>query len=371
MVDTTLRDGEQAPGVVFTQSEKIAIAAALSEAGIDEIEVGIPAMGGQARQDIQKISRLNLPVICTSWCRAVKKDIEQAAQCNTPGIHISFPASSILLKTVDKDETWVLKTLESLVTESLKYFDQVSVGAQDASRTCENFLRRFALHARDAGAKRLRLADTVGIMTPSGTFKLIDYVTGHAPGIELEFHGHNDLGMATANAVTAVEAGARSLSVTVNGLGERAGNASLEETAVALFEIGRFKSRIQTKNLARLCNLVASASGFPIPAAKPVTGKNVFRHESGIHCAALIRDISSYQLFAPETVGKNNIEWVIGYHSGSKAICHALKKQGIDINREVAEKLLVTIRKISYETKSFITPAQLVQIYKKSTAGKV
>lgn len=366
IVDTTLRDGEQAPGVVFSQAEKISVAKALDRAGIDELEIGIPAMGKQAYEDTRKISSLELKAVCSVWCRAVKKDIQQSATCNAPAIHISFPTSAILLETFGKDETWVLTKLESLVDWSRKYFDQVSVGAQDASRTCEHFLSRFARHARDAGADRLRLADTVGIMHPSGVASLFSAMLKHAPGIELEFHGHNDLGMATANTVTAAEAGAKALSVTVNGLGERAGNAPLEEVVMALTKMNRFSNRVNTSALSGLCRLVASASGSAIHPAKPITGCNVFRHESGIHCAGLLRNTNSYQPFTPQTVGRNQMEFVIGYHSGSAVICHALESQGIHISRESAKKLLTQIRETAFKTKSRITPSQLLRFYEKT-----
>ncbi len=363
MVDTTLRDGEQAPGVVFSTKEKLDIAAALADIGIDEIEAGIPAMGNQACLDIKKIMQLDLPCTLSSWCRADKTDIEQAAACNTPGVHISFPTSSVLLKTFDKDESWVLDTLADLVTFGKKYFDQVSIGAQDATRTCKDFLTRFAACAHQAGAHRLRLADTVGMINPSGVMTLVKDLNQSVPGLELEFHGHNDLGMATANAVSAVEAGSASLSVTVNGLGERAGNAPLEEVAMALFEIGGFPGNIKIADINSLCRMVADASKLPIHAAKPITGKNVFRHESGIHCSGLLKDATSYQLFEPGTVGKTGFECVIGYHSGKAAIGHALEKQGIQINKKSADRLLNLVREKARKQKSSLTPLQLEELY--------
>ena len=300
MVDTTLRDGEQAPGVVFSTREKLDIATALAGIGVDEIEAGIPAMGEPACLDIRKIANLNLPCILSSWCRAKKEDVEKAAACNTPGVHISFPTSSVLLKTFQKDEAWVINSLEELVSLGKKYFDRVSVGAQDATRTTKEFLYQFAGLAFESGADSLRLADTVGMITPFMVISIMTNLIRKVPGLSLEFHGHNDLGMATANAVTAVDAGASALSVTVNGLGERAGNAPLEEVAMALFEVGGYQGNINSSLMADLCYLVAGASGRDIPESKPVMGKNVFRHESGIHCSGLLKDSYSYQLFQPE-----------------------------------------------------------------------
>ncbi len=369
MVDTTLRDGEQAPGVVFSTREKLDIAATLAGIGVDEIEAGIPAMGEMACLDIKKIAKLNLPCILSSWCRAKTEDLEKAATCNTPGVHISFPTSSVLLKTFDKDEAWVMNSLEELVGLGRKYFDQVSVGAQDATRTSREFLQQFAGLAFESGADRLRLADTVGMITPSMVIGIIGDLTQNVPGFSLEFHGHNDLGMATANAVSAVEAGASALSVTVNGLGERAGNAPLEEVSMALFEVGGYQGNINTALMTDLCYMVAGASKQDIHPSKPITGKNVFCHESGIHCSGLLKNSSSYQLFKPEQVGRKGCEYVIGYHSGSAAIGHVLEKQGIIIDKQAARKLIPLVRKRAREQKSPITPLELKELLSKKVIG--
>ena len=363
MADTTLRDGEQAPGVVFTACERLDIAADLARAGINEIEAGIPAMGKEARRDIKALLALNLPCTFTSWCRAVQKDVEQAARCRTPGVHISFPVSSILLKTFDKDEAWVLKSLISLVGYAKTCFDRVSVGAQDATRASREFLHKFAALAHEAGARRLRIADTVGLAGPLMVMDLISGLKEQVPGLCLEFHGHNDLGMATANAVTAVEAGADALSVTVNGLGERAGNTPLEEAAMALFEIGGDKGTIDMTRMTGLCRRVAKASGREIHPSKPIIGENVFCHESGIHCAGLLKHAAAYQLFRPEQVGQKESDFVIGYHSGSAGICHALEKQGISIHKALAQKLIPFVRQKAMERKSSLTPAELKELY--------
>ncbi|SLM31673.1 2-isopropylmalate synthase 2 [Desulfamplus magnetovallimortis] len=363
MLDTTLRDGEQAPGVVFSTREKIDIATALAQAGIDEIEAGIPAMGSHVCKDIRQMARLHLPCVLSCWCRARKEDIQKAAGCNTAGVHISFPTSSILLKTIDKNETWVLDSLENLIKVARDNFDRVSIGAQDATRTTPSFLKNFSLLASELGVDRLRLADTVGFQTPSMVMGLIRELKSHRSQLELEFHAHNDLGMATANAVSAVEAGAEALSVTVNGIGERAGNASLEEVAVALFELGAYSSQINLKHITKICQLVARASRQPIPDAKPIVGKNVFRHESGIHCSGLIKNPISYQLFEPAIIGQNEMEFSIGSHSGSGAIRHLLKIKGIEIDGSEADTLLKIIRKESRRRKSTITHEELLAIY--------
>ena len=363
IIDTTLRDGEQAPGVVFDYDERLEIAWALARIGIDEIEAGIPAMGESACQDIKRLSKASLPCILSSWCRADKQDLILAAQCNTPGVHISFPTSSLLLKTFDRTEDWVLEQLETLVNFARQYFDRISVGAQDATRTRRGFLERFSRQAHATCVDRLRLADTVGMISPTMVINLICDLRKAVPGLDLEFHGHNDLGMATANAVTAVDSGANAVSVTVNGLGERAGNAPLEEVVMALFEVGGYKKRMDTSALTGLCHLVAKASGKVLSDSKPIVGSRIFAHESGIHCSGLLKDPSSYQLFQPEKVGKNQCEYVIGYHTGSSAIGHVLEQQDIHISKSKAKQLLALVRKTALEQKKALTPVQLKHLY--------
>lgn len=363
IVDTTLRDGEQAPGVVFDTDDRMEIARSLARVGIDEIEAGIPAMGEAACQDIKRLTKAGLPCVLSSWCRATEQDLLLAAQCNTSGVHISFPTSSLLLKTFDRTENWVLERLESLVNFAKQHFDQISVGAQDATRTRWGFIERFSRQAQAVGVGRLRLADTVGMISPTMVINLVSNLKKVVPGLDVEFHGHNDLGMATANAVTAVDCGADAVSVTVNGLGERAGNASLEEVVMALFELGSYKKKIDTFFLADLCHLVAKASGRVISDSKPIVGSRIFAHESGIHCSGLLKDPSSYQLFQPEKVGNNSCEYVIGYHTGSSAISHVLEQQGIHVSKSKAKQLLALVRKTVLEQKKTLTPVQLKQLY--------
>lgn len=367
MVDTTLRDGEQAPGVVFQPLEKIMIASKLADCGIDEIEAGIPAMGENACREIIALAHLNLPCILSCWCRAVKEDIALAAGCNTPGVHISFPTSSILLKTFEKDEAWVLNTLDDLVRYSRSWFDQISVGAQDATRTDTRFLHRFARRARDLGVHRIRIADTVGMVTPSMVMDMISQLMSAVPGLDLEFHGHNDLGMATANAVSAVDAGAAALSVTVNGLGERAGNAPLEETAMALFGLGARKGNIHLSSLTDLCHTVARFSNQIIPPAKPIVGSRIFFHESGIHCAGLLKDPASYELFAPEQVGNQPRSYVLGSHSGTAALRHILSQRDIHIDPYLARQLLAKVRKKVLAINQPLSPEELETLFHQAT----
>jgi homocitrate synthase NifV len=218
-------------------------------------------------------------------------------------------------------------------------FDRVTVGAQDASRADENFLMEFAFRAHAAGARRLRIADTVGIGRPSTIHRLIRRIRLAAADLELEFHGHNDMGMATANALSALESGARSISVTVNGLGERAGNAALEQVAMALRLHPDLECGVDTSALVPLSRLVARAAGRVIPPDQPVVGDRVFTHESGIHCHAMFNDARAYEPFAPQQAGHTDRRFILGTHSGGTAIRHLFRQAGIRISDRQAQNL--------------------------------
>jgi homocitrate synthase NifV len=339
IIDTTLRDGEQAPGVSFDRSTKLAIAQALDHAGIHELEIGTPVMGSEVQKDIRAIAGLGLHCRLSVWCRGRMDDLKAAARCNVGGVHFSFPVSPIHLKTLGKDPEWVFAQMETLVSRAGSYFDQVTVGAQDATRADRDFLLAFAARGRAAGIHRLRIADTVGIARPETVTDLIRSIKACVPGLPLEFHGHNDLGMATANALCALEAGAEAVSVTVGGLGERAGNTALEQMAMVLLQHPRLSCQVDTKHLLELCRMVAEASGQSIPPAQPVVGKRVFSHESGIHCHAMLRDTRTYEPFSPQLAGHEGRRFVLGAHSGTTAIRHLLGKAGIHVSEEQVQAL--------------------------------
>ncbi len=362
IIDTTLRDGEQAPGVAFTPEEKKTIAKELAWCGVNELEIGYPAISLDEQRVITEIAHMNLPARLTSWARAKWEDIDAAIACGTEGIHISFPLSELYLQLMNKTYDWVREQLQILVPKAKTCFAFVSVGAQDATRTDPEVLEQFIRDASGCGADRIRIADTVGISTPLELIQLISRMKAAVPAT-LEFHAHNDLGMATANAFTALEAGCDAVSVSVTGLGERAGNAALEELAIALKLCGRYETRIRTERLQNLCSIVASASNRVIVDQKPVIGASVFRHESGIHCNALLKNPLSYQPFLPGEIGRDSYELVIGKHSGSAAIQHVLAGNGIAIDRRQASRLLTPVRMAADHNKRGVSAEELATLY--------
>jgi homocitrate synthase NifV len=255
-----------------------------------------------------------------------------------------------------KSRAWVLQQIGDLAAFARRRFRFVSIGAQDASRSAPGFLARCARIARQAGADRLRLADTVGVWNPFQTHAAILSLRAAVPELALGFHGHNDLGMATANTLAAVVAGAASVDVTVNGLGERAGNAPLEEVVMALRLTLNRPCGIDTRRFADLSTLVARASGRPLPITKPITGAGVFRHESGIHVRGLLADRRTYEPFAAKRVGRRGTEIVLGKHSGTAALRHVLVEEGIHISAAEAADLLTDVRAAAFRAKSLTAP---------------
>jgi homocitrate synthase NifV len=363
LVDTTLRDGEQTPGVAFNSDEKLEIALALDALGVGEIELGCPAMGDEERAAMRRVVEAKPSCRLTAWCRARLEDLDLAASTGVNSAHISFPVSPLHLRVVGRDASWLRAALEELVPLALGRFSHVSLGAQDASRADPAALVEFAGTAQALGAHRVRLADTVGVWDPFMVEKIFRSIRASAPGIALGFHGHNDLGMATANTLAAIRAGADSVDATINGLGERAGNAPLEEVALAASLTLGVELIRRTADLNALCRRVSVLSARPIPPSKPVTGDLVFTHESGVHCHGLLADHASYEPFDPARVGRGKSEIVLGKHSGRSNLRHILGPDALaGLDREAEERLLLRVRAAAEKRKRNLTREEALEI---------
>jgi homocitrate synthase NifV len=328
IVDTTLRDGEQAPGVAFSDEQKLALAVALAEAGVDELEIGIAAMTA-CQTAMRRIVAERLPCRTVAWCRALDFDVNMARDIRTDGVHISVLISPRQLRAMGKDAAWSRRVATEAIAHAREHFDFVSVGLQDASRVEANKLIDWACEFAALGVDRIRLADTVGVWNPQAVSDAFASIQAACPGLRLGFHGHNDLGMATANTIAAICAGAASVDVTINGLGERAGNAPLAEVVMALLVSLDIPSRVRAESLADLSRTIAKWTGWPISPTCPVVGDGLFRHESGIHVRGVLSDPTSYEPYRPEWVGASRREIVLGKHSGAAALRYVLAESGV------------------------------------------
>ena len=363
VVDTTLRDGEQTAGVVFANEEKIAIASMLSDLGVDQLEVGIPTMGGDEKEAIKSIVKRNLKSSIMAWNRAVIKDIEQSIDCGVDAVAISISVSDIHIEhKLKTSREWVLDNMVKSVEFAKKNGLYVSVNGEDASRADRDFLVEFIEAAKQAGADRFRYCDTVGVMEPFKINEDIKYIYEKTK-FDIEMHTHNDFGMATANAIAGIVGGASHVGVTVNGLGERAGNAALEEVLMALMFVYNYGGSVDTKMFREVSEYVSRASGRVLPAWKAIVGDNMFAHESGIHADGAIKNPKNYEAFDPGIVGLER-QIVIGKHSGKAGIINKFKEYAIELDDVSAQAVLEMVRSTSVRLKRSLFDKELVQIYK-------
>jgi len=361
--DTTLRDGEQTSGVVFSNEEKLTIAKMLDDIGIDQIEAGIPVMGGDEAAVIEQIAHAGLRASVLGWNRANVNDIQTSLDCGVDAVAISLATSDIHIKTkLCKDRAWVLDSIRRATAFAKEAGVYVSVNAEDASRTDLDFLIEYAAAAKAEGADRLRFCDTIGLMEPFRMYSIIRHLREET-GLEIEMHTHNDFGFATANAIAGIHAGATWVNVTVAGLGERAGNAALEQVVMALKYLERTELEIDTTMFYEIADYVMRAAGRIVPVWSPIVGANMFSHESGIHADGVIKNPKTYEVFSPDEVGLER-QIVVGKHSGSATIELKLNEFGIPVTKEDASALLVVVRAKAVKLNRALFDKELVKLYR-------
>lgn len=362
IIDTTLRNGEQTAGVVFSKHEKIRIAKMLDEIGIPEIEIGTPSLGASEREIIKEIVKDSFNSKLFVYCEAEPENIEYAAECGAENVIINISTSDIHLKDkYKKNKTWVINKLKETMRIARQNNLNFIVSAEDASRTDLGFLLKLISIAKKKGAYRFRICDTVSKFDPFRTFLYISTIS-NAANFPLEVYNHNDFGMATANGIAAIRGGASSLVVSVGGLGEGTGNAAMEEIVMALRYLEDIELGIETSKFREVAEYVARASSRAIPVWKAIVGTNVFAHESGIHADGVIKNPKNYEVFNPSEVGLTR-QLVVGKHSGSHTILHKFKEFEIELTDKQANEILTLARVMSIDLKRPLFDKELMYIY--------
>ena len=379
--DTTLRDGEQSPGATLTSAEKLEIARGLARLGVDVIEAGFPAASpddfegvrrialevGNPPQDIDDLDD-SVPTIC-GLARATRKDIDAAwgaiQVAKKPRIHTFLATSPIHMQyKLRMDPEEVVDQVREMVAYARSLCDDVEFSPEDAGRSDPEFLYLVLGEAIRAGATTLNIPDTVGYTTPEEFGTLIAGIMANTPGIEnavVSVHCHDDLGMATANALAGIQAGARQAEVTMNGIGERAGNTSLEEVVMALktrHPIYNLETGIDTTQITRISRMVSNYTGMPVQPNKAIVGANAFAHEAGIHQDGMLKNNSTYEIMKPETVGLFRSRLVLGKHSGRHALRVRLEELGFELDDEELDRTFKSFKELADKKKS-ITDADL------------
>ncbi len=356
--DTTLRDGEQSPGASMGLEEKLQIAAQLERLGVDVIEAGFPIASEGESDAVRQIARSIKKVTVTGLTRTRKADIDRTwkaiSVARRPRLHIFIATSDIHLKyKLKMTREQVLKEAVEAVRHGKGYTPDVEFSAEDATRSDREFLARVVAAVIDAGASVVNIPDTVGYAIPIGMRDLILYLRSHVSNIDqvvLSCHCHNDLGLAVANSLAAVNAGARQVECTINGIGERAGNASLEELVMTWKtrnDILPFVTNVNTSEIYRSSRLLSSLTGLTVARNKPVVGKNAFAHEAGIHQHGVIQKAITYEIMTPDDIGRDSSELVMGKHSGRHGLRKRCKELGYSLTRDKLERVYLRFMELA------------------------
>ena len=356
--DTTLRDGEQAPGCSMLLKEKVEIALSLEAMGVDVIEAGYPVNSPGDMEAVKAIAKAVKGATVACLARAKYEDIQAAAEAlrpaENPRIHIFIATSQLHMKyKLKMNEREVLKAIQDSVAYAKNFTDDVEFSAEDATRSDRDFLVRAYKTAIEAGATTINITDTVGIAAPFEMYDLVKFITsnlGNLNGITVSAHCHNDLGMAVANSLAALQAGATQVEGTINGIGERAGNAALEEIIMALSCRGEYfglKTNIDTTKISRISRLVYSAIGTYPPLNKAVVGRNAFKHESGIHQHGVMQNPATYEIMSGESIGVKRDSMVFGKHSGKHAIAERLKALGYTLTEDELKQFVRRFKELA------------------------
>lgn len=356
--DTTLRDGEQSPGASMNQQEKRRLARQLDRLGVDVLEAGFPASSQGDFEAVQEISSVTEKAQVAALCRCSAPDIDRAweaiKEAKHPRIHTFLATSDIHLQyKLNMSREQVLESVQSAVARASGYTENVEFSAEDASRSNRDFLAQVLETAINAGASTVNIPDTVGYTQPQEFAELIHFLKKQVPNIDravISVHCHNDLGLAVANTLAALDAGARQAEVTLNGIGERAGNAALEELIMALKvreDIHGLQTGVDTEQLYPACRLLSLIIGQPISAYKAVVGGNAFAHEAGIHQHGMLQNKQTYEIMTPESIGRPPSEMVMGKHSGRHACKQRLEQLGYRLQPEQLDIVFAAVKKLA------------------------
>lgn len=360
VLDTTLRDGEQTPGVSLTPDKKLEIAKALDDVGVDYIEAGSAITSAGEREGIKKIANEGLDLEVLSFARILRKDIDLAMECDVEGIFLVAPTSDMHIKyKLGMDRKALLEAVRDCIQYCKSHGLVVDLCCEDGSRTSPEFLAKVLKTGLDCKIDRFTVADTVGALTPEKIKSLFNKLvkkTRKPVGV----HCHDDLGLGTANTLAAVNAGVSVVNVAVNGLGERAGNASLEEVVMALKLAYGYKTNVDTTKLVKLSDVVEKLCGIPVPPNKAIVGENAFTHEAGIHVDGILKKPETYELINPDLVGAKR-RFVLGKHVGLKAVKKLIDEAGIKVNDEQLKEVFKQIKYIGDKGKK-VTSSDLEAI---------